>query len=197
MDILPQWAYEFHGHHCPFMPIGYRMGQLAMRRLGVEREKDHGLFAFPEIGVGHPMTCMVDGIQAATGCTYGKLLMEKSRFGKLAFTLFKPGTGAVRIAMKPEFMDGMARFEFFKYRKAGKEPSEIPDAVTNEVVEWMFAQPDEALFKVEARPDFTFHPVKGSFNKAKCVKCNEYVFERYVRLVDGQPHCIPCAGYAG
>ncbi len=71
MRNVPSWAFDFHGHLCPFMPIGYRMGQLAMRRLGVEREKDHGLFAFPEVGVGHPQTCMVDGIQAATGCTYG------------------------------------------------------------------------------------------------------------------------------
>lgn len=196
MSIVPQWAYEFHGHRCPFMPIGYRMGQLAMRTLGVEREKDHGLFAFPEIGVGHPQTCMVDGIQAATGCTYGKLLMERTGVGKLAFTLFRPSKGAVRIAMKPEFMDGMARFEFFKYRKAGKEPSEIPAAVTNEVVDWMFAQSDEALFKIEARPAFQFQPVKGSFNKTKCVKCGEYVFERYVRVVDGAPHCIPCAGHS-
>jgi formylmethanofuran dehydrogenase subunit E len=37
--------------------------------------------------------------------------------------------------------------------------------------------------------------VRGSFSKAKCTKCGEYVFERYVRTVDGQPHCIPCAGH--
>ena len=30
----PEWAFEFHGHSCPFMPIGYRMGRLAMERLG-------------------------------------------------------------------------------------------------------------------------------------------------------------------
>ena len=62
MTNLPTWTYEFHGHHCPFMPIGYRMGQLAMRTLGVEREPCHGLFAIHEIGVGHPQTCTVDGI---------------------------------------------------------------------------------------------------------------------------------------
>jgi len=194
-DLVPGWAYEFHGHRCPFMPIGYRMGQLAMRTLGAEREPDHGMFAFPEIGVGHPQTCMVDGIQIATGCTYGKLLLEKTGVGKLAVTLFKPGKGAVRVAMKPEFMDGMGRFEFFKYRKAGKEPSEIPAAVTNEVVDWMFGQPDDALFTIQPKPDFTYQPVMGSFNKARCVKCGEYVFERYVRLVDGRPHCVPCAGH--
>ena len=25
---IPDWAFEFHGHKCPFMPIGYRMGSL-------------------------------------------------------------------------------------------------------------------------------------------------------------------------
>ena len=197
MANLPSWTYEFHGHRCPFMPIGYRMGQLAMQKLGVKREPDHGLFAFPEIGVGHPMTCMADGIQAATGCTYGKLLMAKSGIGKLAFTLYKPGKGGVRVAMKPEFMDELPRFEFFKYRKSGKEPSEIPAAVTDEVVNWMFAQPDDALFLVELKPAFTFQPVKGSFNKTRCAQCGEYVFERYLRERDGKPCCIPCSGYAG
>ena len=88
--------------------------------------------------------------------------------------------------MKPELMDAPPKFEFFKYRKAGKEPSEIPAAVTDEVVNWMFAQPDDSLFIVEVKPDFTFQPVKGSFNKAKCVKCGEYVFERYVREKDSR-----------
>ena len=32
--IPPEWAFEFHGHECPFMPIGYRMGKLALEYLG-------------------------------------------------------------------------------------------------------------------------------------------------------------------
>ena len=191
----PEWAYEFHGHRCPFMPIGYRMGRLAMRELGVEREPDHGLFAFPELGVGHPQTCMMDGVQVATGCTYGKLLMDKSFYGKLALVLYQPQKGAVRVVMRPEFADAMGKFEFFAYRKRGIEPSQIPAPVVDEVTDWMFAQPDEGIFKIERLPEFSYKPVKGSFNRTKCVKCREYVFDRYVRMVDGQPHCIPCSGY--
>jgi len=44
--VPPEWAFEFHGHLCPFMPIGYRMGNLAMEYLKVEREKDHGFLCF-------------------------------------------------------------------------------------------------------------------------------------------------------
>lgn len=80
--IPPEWAFEFHGHQCPFMPLGYRMARLAMEKLGVEREKDHGFFVFPELGEGHPQTCLMDGLQVATGATYGKVMIAKTSYGK-------------------------------------------------------------------------------------------------------------------
>ena len=195
--VPPPWAFEFHGHRCPFMPIGYRMGRLAMLELGVEREQDHGFHIFPELGEGHPQTCMMDGLQAATGATYGKVLMAKTFYGKLAATFHHPAKGAVRFALKPEFVDAMGKFEFFAYRKRGVEPSAIPTAVVDEVIAWVAAQPDEAVFKVERKPDFRYTPVKGSFAKTLCSVCGEYVFDRYVRMKDGAPVCLPCSGYAG
>lgn len=194
-NIPPDWAFEFHGHRCPFMPIGYRMGRLAMEFLKVEREKDHSFFVFPEIGEGHPQTCMVDGIQAATGATYGKVLVEKTFYGKLAATFYHPQRGAVRFSLTPEFMDAMGKFEFFAYRKKGVEPSQIPQSVSEEVINWVYEQTDDFMLKIEPKPGFKFLPAKGSFNKAKCHICGEYVFERYLRTKDGQPVCIPCSGY--
>ncbi|HPC33823.1 MAG TPA: hypothetical protein PK022_03070 [Syntrophales bacterium] len=91
----------------------------------------------------------------------------------------------------------MGKFEFFVYRKKGVEPSQIPEAVRDEIIQWVYDQPDDYLFKVEAKPDFKFTPFKGSFNKAKCSLCQEYVFECYVRIKDDQPVCIPCSGYDG
>jgi len=193
--IPPEWAFEFHGHRCPFMPIGYRMGRLALAKLDVDREKDHGFFVFPELGEGHPQTCMMDGIQVATGATYGKVLMAKTFYGKLAATFYHPQKGGVRFALRPDLIDEMGAFEFFAYRKRGVEPSQIPATVVDEVIKWTYEQSDEAMFKVEPQPDFTFEPVKGSFNKTKCSVCGEYVFDRYVRMKDGAPVCIPCSGY--
>ena len=193
--IPPDWAFEFHGHNCPFMPIGYRMGRLAMAYLGVAREKDHGFFVFPELGEGHPQTCMMDGLQVATGATFGKILISKTFYGKLAATFYHPGHGAVRYALKPEFVDAMGKFEFFAYRRKGVEPSAIPAAVVQEIIQWVYAQPDEALFKVEHKPDFHSAPVESSFNKTRCSVCGEYVFDRYLRMKNGQPVCIPCSGY--
>lgn len=193
--IPPEWAFEFHGHHCPFMPLGYRMGRLAMEKLGVEREKDHGFFVFPELGEGHPQTCLMDGIQVATGATYGKVLMAKTFYGKLAAVFYHPQKGAIRLSLQPDFIDAMGKFQFFAYRKKGMEPSQIPVAVQEEILTWVYEQTDDVLFKVEAKPDFKYTPVKGSFNKTKCSVCGEYVFDRYLRMKDGQPVCIPCSGY--
>jgi formylmethanofuran dehydrogenase subunit E len=197
MSNVPEWAWEFHGHHCPFMPLGYRMGKLAMKELGVEHEKDHGFFVIPELGIGHPQTCLMDGMQIATGATYGKSLMEKTFWGKLAATFYHPGKGAVRLALTPEFLDEFGKVEFFAFRKRGIEPSRVPADITEKAIKWVDAQPDEKVFKIEKLPDYKFTPAKGSFNRLKCVKCGEYVFERYIRLVDNQPYCIPCSGYKG
>jgi len=193
--VPPEWAFEFHGHRCPFLPLGWRMGQLAMEYLKVEREKDHGFFVFPEAGIAHPQICFVDGIQAATGVTYGKSLIEKTFYGKLAATFYHPKKGAVRYSLKSDFIDQFGKFEFFAYRKKGFEPSQIPQNVADEVINWVYEQTDDFMFKVEPKPDFKFSPAKGSFNKAKCSVCGEYVFERYIRTKDGQPVCIPCSGY--
>jgi len=193
--IPPDWAFEFHGHRCPFMPIGYRMGRLALERLGIDREKDHGFCVFPELGEGHPQTCMMDGIQAATGATYGKLLMAKTFYGKLAAVFHHPDRDAVRYSLQPDFIDEMGRHEFFAYRKRGVEPSQIPADITEHLIRWVADLPDETIYKVQDLPDFVYEPVKSSFNKIRCSTCGEYVFERYVRTKDGAPVCIPCSGY--
>jgi formylmethanofuran dehydrogenase subunit E len=193
--IAPKWAFEFHGHQCPFMPIGYRMGRLALEKLGVEREKDHGFFVFAELGEGHPQTCMMDGIQAATGATFGKLLIAKTFYGKLAATFYHPQKGGVRFSLKPDAVDAMGKFEFIAIRKKGIEPSQIPAPISQEMIRWVYEQTDDTLFSVELKPDFQFKPPKGSFNKTKCGTCGEYVFDRYLRMKDGKPVCIPCSGY--
>jgi formylmethanofuran dehydrogenase subunit E len=86
-------------------------------------------------------------------------------------------------------------FEFFAYRKRGIEPSQIPGAVVDQVLQWVYDQADDFMFKVEPRPGFAYTPATGSFNKTRCSVCGEYVFDRYVRTKDGQPVCIPCSGY--
>lgn len=196
MFNLPDWTFEFHGHRCPFMPIGYRMGSLALSKLGVSKSLDHQMHIFSEMGIGHPQGCMQDGLMSATGATFGKGMIEKLYYGKIAATFWYPGVkDAVRITLKNEFQDKLAPHEFFKFRKQGIEPSQIPENIRLDIINMVLNASDEELFTVTVLPDFKYAPVKGSFNKHKCEICGEYVFERYLRVKDGKNTCIPCAGH--
>ena len=195
MFSLPDWTFEFHGHRCPFMPIGFRMGSLMLKSLEVPKAQDHDYFMFAELGVGHPQTCMIDGLQASTGCTYGKLMIERQNYGKLAATLWTPANGSVRVAIRPDFTDHLGGYEFFEYRKKGVEPSQIPEPVRLEVIEMVLNATENEMFAVTLLPELRHRKVPGSFNKAKCERCGEYVFERYVRRMDGKLTCIPCSGF--
>jgi formylmethanofuran dehydrogenase subunit E len=194
MFTLPNWTFEFHGHRCPFMPIGYRMGTLMLNTLGVQKAADHAYFMYAELGIGHPQTCLMDGLQSSTGCTYGKLMIERLNYGKLAAILWTPINGAVRIAIKPDFTDKLGKYEFFDFRKKGIEPSQIPEEVRSEVINAVLCASDEEMFHVTLLPKLEHHKIKGSFNKSKCEVCNEYVFERYLRSKDGKKVCISCSG---
>lgn len=195
--VPPEWAFEFHGHRCPFMPLGFRMGQAALEELGVGREPDHTLHVIAELGEGHPQTCLMDGIQIATGATFGKTLIEKTHWGKLAATFWYPGKTAVRFALRTDFLDRFGSQEFFSYRKRGVEPSAIPAAVTQAAIDWTLSLAGDEIYVVTKRPDFSYAPPKGSFNRTACTTCGEYVFERYLRFRDGKTYCIPCSGYSG
>ncbi|HZK08462.1 MAG TPA: FmdE family protein [Bacteroidales bacterium] len=191
---VPDWAYEFHGHQCPFMPIGYRMATVAMEKLGIERCKDHEMHVLSEMGVGHPQGCMQDGIMSATSATFGKGMMEKLHYGKIAATFWYPDKGGVRIFLKNEFQDKLAPHEFFTYRKKGVEPSQIPAEVNQDIIDIVLNASVDKLFTIEMLPGFVYKPVKGTFAKAKCEVCGEYTFERYLRVKEDKKVCIPCSG---
>jgi len=64
--IDPKEYYEhgltLHGHKCPAMPMGLRVGAAAMNALGVERAKAGQLLALVELGDDHCATCFADGV---------------------------------------------------------------------------------------------------------------------------------------
>ncbi len=195
MFTIPDWVFEFHGHKCPFMPIGYRMGKKALAELGIDKVKDHGAFAFSEMGTGHHNTCMEDGIQSATGCTTGKRLFKPLYYGKAAMILHAPGKGSVRVTLKPEVFDELGKSEFLSYRKKGYAPSDIPENVKQKVVDYVLSLPDDQLFNITRLDDFSVPVPQKTFAKHKCEGCGEYVFEPHVRIREGKFFCIPCAGY--
>lgn len=65
----------FHGHLGPYLIIGMKMGDLSNELLGKESGAGTGQFhkkAIVMTGLKPPISCIVDGIQFASGCTLGK-----------------------------------------------------------------------------------------------------------------------------
>jgi formylmethanofuran dehydrogenase subunit E len=190
-----EMALQFHGHKCPAMPMGLRAGLAAMKSLGVERAKDKELIVESETGEGHAAGCFVDGIMAATGSTYGKGNITKLGYNKMAFTLIDARTGkAVRVSLKPEFLEKALTSPFVQKRKEGVLPQDVPPEITNPQVERILNLPEGdflnigEVFKREVKKGPT------SFEVKRCAKCGEAVFTN--KLKEGPAKrllCIPCA----
>ena len=79
-DNILKKAVEFHGHFGPFLVIGVRMSLIGLRELRSEKgnKKLRAAASLTEYSV--PFSCVLDGIQVATGFTFGnqRLTLKKA-----------------------------------------------------------------------------------------------------------------------
>lgn len=195
-DLLLK-ALEFHGHRCWASAAGVRIGLAALETLGVERAGASQLFAAVEIGEKHGAMCFADGIQYATGCTFGKGTIVKTHEGKLAVTLTEAATGrSVRVSYLPTRQSEISDSAFMRQRRKGVPPTDIPEADQWAVVDLIWDAPAADIMTigpVEQRdPIDTTEVVAFS----PCPVCGELVAEPYLRYVTDTEMCRSCSGYA-
>ena len=183
-----------HGHKCPAMPMGLRVGAAAMNKLGVARATDGQLEALVEIGDNHCATCFADGVQMITGCTFGKGNIKKLNYGKWGLLLIEKKTGkAVRVGPKAQAMQANKTTSFFQdYRMKGIPASKVPDEVVDPLVNGVMTKPDEQLLNIGEIFDHGWHDPKHSFDSFVCGVCGDMVVEPYGRLMGDKKVCIPC-----
>jgi formylmethanofuran dehydrogenase subunit E len=190
---IPEWAFEFHGHICPAMPMGYRAGLTAMKKLGVEKASNKELYLICENGPAHAAACFLDGVMAATGCTYGKGIVEKLNYGKNAIVLVELKTKkAVRVSMRPEFFEKALNSEFVQLRKQKVEPKDIKPELVLPLIENVKMIDENVLFTVSEVFEKDIPLPKGTFEWHNCSVCNEIVFDNQSKIIDGKRVCIPC-----
>lgn len=184
-----------HGHKCPAMPMGLRAGMAAREALGVERAKDGQLVALVEIDSDHCATCYADGIQMATGCTFGKGNIQKLGYGKFALTLIDRKTGkSVRVVTRPETIQKSKESEFIGYRKKDIPASQIDAALVEPMIEMMMSAPAEQLFIIGPVGETKLPAGRAhDFNTQTCTECGEVMVERYARIKEGKIVCMVCA----
>ena len=191
-------ALLLHGHKCPAMPMGLRAGMAALDTLGMDRAKDGQLVALVEIDADHCATCYADGVQMATGCSFGKGNIQKLGYGKFAVTLIDRKSGkSVRVVTRPETIQKSKESEFIGYRKKGVPASQIDPTLVEPMIEMMMSAPTEQLFIIEPVSETKLPtPRAHDFNTQICTECGEVMVERYARIKDGKIVCMVCAAKA-
>ena len=176
-----------------FQELKMKKARIRIKKLGVERASNKELYLICENGPSHATACYLDGVMAATGCTYGKGNAEKKNWGKNAITLIDVKTKrAVRVTMNPKFQKRGLASEFVKLRSQGIEPKDIKPEVVNPLIENILKANDKDLFISGEVFDTDLKGPKGTFNWHECEICNEIVFENTTRIVNGKKVCIPC-----
>ncbi len=191
-------SFVVHGHLCGGMPLGFRAGVAALKAHGVAREENMAHLVFVETGTGHAAGCFADGAQLATGCTFGKGLIERAQYGKWALNLVEKATQkAVRISVRAEVMKAALESPFVRMRREGTPPAEVPLATTRPLIEGLMSRTDDDLFTTSGLFSYPLAAAPPTcFDTVLCAGCGELVAENKVRLKQGAPLCLPCSGYA-
>jgi len=176
--------------------LGIRVGLAAMKALGVERASNKELYCICETGSAHATMCFVDGVQVATGCTFGKANIEKLGYEKNAITLIEVRTKrSVRVGLRPELQKQGLRSEFVELRSQGVEPKDIAPEIVDPMIERIWSLPEEDIIVVGDVHETDWLPRKGTFEWSECEKCGEVTFAHGLRVVGGRHLCIPCSDY--
>ncbi len=198
-DELYKIGLALHGHKCPAMPLGLRAGLAAMEALDVRHAPDGQLSALVEIDRNHCSTCFADGVQVATGCTFGKGNIRSLGYGKFALTLIDNKTSrGVRVVATPKTIRRNQDSEFLGLRRRGTPASQIDAALSEPLIDKVLADPVDTLFNVEPVKQMTLPPAPPhAFDTIVCAECGEMAVERYARVKQGKIVCMPCAEKVG
>lgn len=126
---------EFHGHLGPYVLMGLRMGMRAMADLALQ--KHFGVEVTVNCADRPPQSCIIDGLQIATGATYGKRNIRLIPAGEVSVTVLNTKTGEC-IQMRPAHRAK----EAIRTMPAGRG---LAEAVAAQMLDWS----DEDLFTVE------------------------------------------------
>jgi len=125
-------AARLHGHLGPWLVVGYRAGARAREILKPATE--HDLFCTVRVPMRRPYTCTIDGVQASSGCTMGKLNIVAEDSDDIVFEFVDRRSGR-RIVLKLH-RDAWRSIE----EALGSRPME-------EVAEWVRRLELEKLFE--------------------------------------------------
>jgi formylmethanofuran dehydrogenase subunit E len=177
---------EAHGHLCPGQVVGVRMAILGCRLIGLDdpqsRAQIKKLIVYVEMD-----RCTGDAVAHVTGVKLGRRSLKFMDYGIMAASFVNLETGRAFRVISTEESRTLA--SLYAPEIPGKYPQQL---------EAYKRMPDNVLFRVEeVLIEICDAELPGPTRyKATCVRCGQVVRDRREVLVNGRPHCVPCAGGA-
>jgi formylmethanofuran dehydrogenase subunit E len=100
IGVVYNRAVQFHGHSGPYLALGVAIGLAGLRRLGSTGYS--GIEVICYCGSEPPVSCFLDGVQVATGCTLGKGNLTVKDGRKLE-AVFKTDESEIRLRVNERY----------------------------------------------------------------------------------------------
>ncbi|MCE5324639.1 formylmethanofuran dehydrogenase subunit E family protein [bacterium] len=114
-------AKRFHGHMGPNLVIGMKMGNYAVKALNIN---DHfGINVEVHCPGKPPVSCMIDGIQLATGATMGKTNIKHIISDEIVKVIFKNTQTGTAVVLTPTDSIGPKSLEW--YNEVGEDEASL------------------------------------------------------------------------
>lgn len=102
-------ARRFHGHLGPWLALGMKMGEEALRLL--EARPHFGVTVRIGCHLAPPVSCLIDGLQWMTGATYGKRNLLAAETDAVCVQVTRDETGqSVRFTLRPDVPEAIGRW---------------------------------------------------------------------------------------
>lgn len=142
---MSAFLHKFHGHTCPGSLMGLRLGLAAKEALNAQGKITARTF---------PHACPVDGIQVATGATYGNraITLEEGNGMYLILTDTKTGK-RVEATLTQEAMEKGGGFREFSSKarslEAGSPEQLEAKKKADDILNWFRTAPDENVVAIK------------------------------------------------
>ena len=127
---------EVHGGAGPWAVAGYRIGERALKELGLPRQS-HDLEVVHRCPAEVQYSCIADGVQAATGASPGKLNLRVEQAARADLrTVIRDKTSGrtLTFTLKPEFARSISDLPLDRLEAEGRRVAALPDDIIFEIV---------------------------------------------------------------
>lgn len=172
----------FHGHYCPGLAFGLRVGDWARQEFGFACDEEI-------VAVVESDMCAVDAIQFLVGCTFGKGNLIFLDYGKNAYSFFRRCDGKnVRLMTHGGLLHDLRE----EQRNLPPQNSDAQRRIHKKMIERIMKTKFEDIFSIT--PAQVPMPQEAPIHPSiRCDGCGELVMStRLFCDENGKNLCIPC-----